>query len=100
MTSWIMVSSRCVFGSSTGMRRVLGEEHDQQRRRRRAPGPARAPSRPRRDDGVHLRERKPPVRVPGGQAQEQRRLGQAENWTSRLAPIPSKAEPVSSAARR
>ena len=88
ITSWIIVSSRCVLGSSNGMRRsrrggrgTSSRDEDRsaagrQARRRRAPSIARGRRRPSAGEGE--------------EAEEERRLGEAAKETSRAAPIPSK----------
>ena len=99
IASWIMVSSRCVAGLSTGMRPVSAMQHDEQRRQRpgsRSDG-SRAALRRRPHELAQVQRpgREPHVKSPSISAGSAR----AAIVISRLAPMPPNGLPVSSAAR-
>ena len=99
ITSWIMVSSRWVFGSSKGMRQFSAKSTTKspvKSRRSEAPVAPQIAGVTWCSIGVRLMVPESLVRV----IRAKNRVGSArqEKVTSRAAPIPSKAEPVSRAA--
>ena len=99
MTSWIIVSSRWVLGSSNGMRAFSASSTTAR---------AAATSTATGIDGTQMslhtfpmaweRERVPVARTSAAMASSSAGSASAENATSRLAPMPSNADPVSRAA--
>ncbi len=100
MTSWIIVSSRCVFGSSNGMRQFSARsddeqaDEDQHERRARALPLAAEPWCRASSTSESEPERFTSTSSPRKSAGSARQ----ENVASRAPPMPSNAEPVSSAA--
>ena len=94
MTSWIIVSSRCVFGSSTGMREFSASSTTKSATAAsRQAGCAGAPGRPGQAAPSALGERE---RAGAGtqtiaSARKSAGSASAEKAASRLAPMPSKA---------
>ena len=90
-----------MFGSSTGIRAVLGEQHDEQgdgdEEERRA-GQARGAGAVIGAWSIGVRLSEPEKRTSTTNAMNSAASARQAKETSRAAPMPSKAEPVSSAA--
>src|SRR6266536_2820867 len=99
ITSWIMVSSRCVLGSSTGIREFSARERTKSPiAARTSAGAARPHASGSAGPSMPPSESEPVARA--RTRRQRKRAGSARlaNVTSRAAPIPSNGEPVSSAA--
>lgn len=76
ITSWIIVSSRCVFGSSNGMRQFSARRTTAQLAATRTSG-APAVTQPGPEPSIPERESEPEIRAGAeGEAEEERRLGE------------------------
>ena len=99
ITSWIMVSSRWVFGSSNGIRLFSARRTTNQLSRTAASaGVALAQVAAMAGPSMPEREKEPEARASTRRPKNRAGSARQEKVASRALPIPSKAEPVSSAA--